>query len=196
MAGLDNLGSNDRGDKVTLSATAKKLVEIAGYLISEAGKNLDKKGNVATGGLRDKIYAEDIEVNGMKMSIDIMIPEYGMFVDQGVKGVEGGTGKYQFRSKRPSIGMKNAIKAWLRLRGRRDTKYKAISKTESKDKKIARMRKATDTTESLAWAVATSIKKKGIKPTKFFSNAVKSAEKTYKKEIAAGFKLDIINSLK
>ena len=42
-AQLDNLGSTDRGDKVTLSNSAQVLVKMADFLITEAQKNLDKK---------------------------------------------------------------------------------------------------------------------------------------------------------
>lgn len=195
-AQLDNLGSTDRGDKVTLSNSAQVLVKMADYLITEAQKNLDRKGSVATGELESSIKAKDIEIDGSKLSLDIELLDRYKFINDGVKGTEGGTGKYQFKTNRPSKGMQKSIKAWLRLRGRRAMKYKAISKTERKDQGIARTRAKADSQESLAWAVATSIKKNGIKPTKFFTNAVRATEKEFKKELAAGFRLDIIESLK
>ncbi len=194
-AGLDNLGNQDSGDRVTLSNSAQTLVRMAEFFINECDNNLNKNGSVATGNLRDSIQAKDIEIDGSKLSIDIEILDRYKFINDGVKGTQGGTGKYQFKTSKPNIGMKNAIKSWLRTRGRRAMKYKAISKTERKDQGIARTRAKADSQESLAWAVATSIKKKGIKPTKFFTNAVKATERQFKKEIAAGFRLDIIESL-
>lgn len=195
LAGLGNLGNNDRGDKVTLSASAQVLVDMSEFLINEAINNLNKKGTVATGDLESSISSKDIQIDGSRLSIDIELLDRYKFIDEGVKGVEGGTGKYQFKTKRPNLAMQKSIKAWLRLRGRRATKYKAISRTERKDQGIARTRAKADSQDSLAWAVATSIKKKGIKPTKFFTNAVKATQREFKKELAAGFKLDIINSL-
>lgn len=196
MAGLDNLGTNDRGDAVTLSATAQKLVELGGYLISEAQDNLNKSGSVATGDLDSSMKISDIDVSGKVIGLNIELLDRYRFIDLGVKGTEGGTGEYQFKTSKPSIGMQRAIKAWLRKRARRSTKYNPISKTERKDKKIARLRSKADSQDSLAWAVATNVKKNGIKPTKFFTKAVKATERKIKKELSEGFRVDIINSLK
>jgi hypothetical protein len=196
QARLGGLGNRDFGDDIKLNKTAQVLVDMAEYVITQAQKNLDKSGSVTSGQLADSMTARDIEINGSKMSIDVEILDRYDFLNSGVKGVESGTGKYSFKTKRPSIGMKNSIKSWLKTRGRRALKYKAISKTERKDKRIAKMRSEADTQEGLAWAVATSIKKKGIKATKFFTNAVKATERKFKKEIAAGFKLDIIDNIK
>lgn len=194
-AGLDFLGTNDRGDALPMNNTAATLVKMAGHLISEAQSNLNKSGAVAKGELESSLSATDIQADGSRMSIDILILDRYKFTDQGVNGVESKHGSpYSFKTKKPSLGMQRAIKSWLRTRGARAMKYKAISKTERKDKSIKRMKAKTDSQDSLAWAVATSVKKKGIKPTKFFTKAVKSTEKEFKKEIAAGFKLDIINS--
>lgn len=196
MAGLDNLGTNDRGDGVTLSSTAQKLVDMAGFLISEAQNNLNKSGSVATGDLDSSMKVSDIDVKGTVVGLNVELLDRYRFIDLGVKGTEGGAGEYQFKTSKPSFGMQKAIKAWLRKRARRSTKYKPISKTERRDKKIANLRAKADSQESLAWAVATNVKKYGIKPTMFFTKAVKATERKFKKEIAEGFKVDIINSLK
>lgn len=196
-ASLEELGSNDRGDKVTLGASAQVLVNMADYLITQAENNLNKSGAQATGELESSMSARDIEIDGSKMYLDIEILDRYRFTDEGVNGVENSQGsKYSFKTKRPSVGMKNSIKRWLRIRGNRAMKYKAISRTERRDQSINRLRKKTDSQESLAWAVSTSIKKKGIKKTKFFTNAVKATERQFRSEIARGFKIDIINSLK
>jgi len=196
-AKLDNLGSTDGGDKVQLSATAQVLVDMAGVLISEAQSNLNKAGAEATGELESSIKARDIDVNGSVMGIDIELLDRYKFTDEGVNGVEQSQGsQFSFKTIRPNIGMKNSIKKWLRIRGKRATKYKPISKTETKDRKIAAVRGKADSQEGLAWAVATSIKKKGIKKTKFFTNAVKETGRQFKDRLAQGFKIDIINSLK
>lgn len=196
-AGLDLLGSNDRGDAMPMNKTAETLVKMAGHLIGEAQNNLDKSGSTAKGELESSLHATDIQADGKRMSIDIMILDRYVFIDKGVNGVEHSQGSpYSFKTKKPSIGMKNSIKSWLRRRGARAMKYTAISKTERKDQGIKRMKTKADSQDGLAWAVATSVKKKGIRATKFFTKAVKSTEKEFKKEIAAGFKLDIINAFK
>lgn len=196
LANLENLGSNDRGDKITLKNTALKLVEIAESVVTKAQVNLNKDGSNATGKGEDSIHAEDIEVDGSKMGIDIVYLDRLKFINDGVKGTEGGKGKYQFKTKWPNKKMALEILKWLRVRGKRAIKYKAISKTERKDQSLKRKTAKSDDLKGLAYAVATSIKKKGIKPTHFFTKAIKDTAKDFKKEIAAGFKLDIIESLK
>jgi len=196
-AGLDFLGTNDRGDAMPMNNTAATLVKMAGHLISEAQSNLNKSGAVAKGELESSLHATDIQADGSRMTIDVMILDRYAFTDKGVNGLEQSHGSpFAFKTKKPSLGMQRSIKSWLRTRGKRAMKYKAISKTERKDQGIKRMKTKADSQDSLAWAVATSIKKKGIKPTNFFTKAVKSTEKEFKKELAAGFKLDIINAFK
>jgi hypothetical protein len=196
MAGLDNLGSNDKGDQVTFAATAQKLVDMAEYLITEAQQNLQKSGAVASGELESSISARDIVVDGTKLSIDIELLDRYVFTDEGVNGLERNVGsRFSFKTKRPGYAMQKAIKAWMRLRGRRAVKYTAISKVEKKDKRIKKMKDDAKSQNSLAFAVATNIKKRGIKPTKFFSKAVKATRTKFEKEIAAGYRIDIINSL-
>jgi len=196
-AGLDGLGSSDRGDKLPLNNLADTMVRMAESIISEAQKNLNRAGAEATGELEASMKAENIEIDGSRMTLDIVLLDRYKFINEGVNGVEKSQGsQYSFKTIRPSIGMKNSIKAWIRKRGKRAMKYKAISKTERKDQKIKRMRSGADSQDGLAWAVSTSVKKKGIKKTKFFTKAIKTTEAKFKKEIAAGFKLDIIESFK
>jgi alanyl-tRNA synthetase len=169
---------------------------MAGYLISEAQNNLNNDGTNTTGDLESSMSISDLDISGQLMSVDVLILDRYKFINDGVKGVEGGTGKYQFKTIRPTVEMVRSIKSWLRKRGARATKYKAISRTERKDKRIKKMKTEAESQTSLAWAVATSVKKKGIKPTKFFTKAVRATEKKFREEMAKGIKLDIIESFK
>lgn len=196
-AGLDFLGTNDRGDALPMNNTAATLVKMAGHLISEAQSNLNKSGAVAKGELESSLSATDIQADGSRMSIDILILDRYKFTDQGVNGVERSHGSpYSFKTKYPNKKMATSLLKWMRVRGRRAMKYKAISKTERKDQSIKRKTTKSDDLKSLAYATAASIKKNGIKKTLFWTKAIKATEKEFKNEIAAGFKLDIINSFK
>lgn len=196
LARLDLEGTTDRGDSIQLSNTARVLVDMAAYLISEAQNNLNNDGTNTTGDLESSMSISDLDISGQRMSVDVLILDRYKFINDGVKGVEGGTGKYQFKTIRPTVEMVRSIKSWLRKRGARATKYKAISRTERKDKRIKKMKTEAESQTSLAWAVATSVKKKGIKPTKFFTKAVRATEKKFREEMANGIKLDIIESFK
>ena len=178
-----------------LGNSAKALVELSAFLIETATSNLDKNGNTATGNTASSMKARDIIVNGSQFELDIEIASTYKFLDQGVRGVESGTGKYKFKTKYPSAKMAKAIRAWLRVR-KVATKYKAISKNERKNQRIKKLVKSKDgLLTGLSYAIATNIKKKGIKPTKFFSKAIEATKKEQKRVYANAFKLDIIESL-
>ena len=190
---LDGLGSNDRGDKVQFNNVGAALVELADFLITEARGNMDKKGNTATGGTASSMKAGPLQTNASRLQVDISINSNYKFLDQGVKGVEGGTGKFSFKSKYPSKKMALAILKWVKVR-RVATKYKAISATEKKNQRIKNISAKADSQKSLAYAIATNIKKKGIKPTKFFTKAIEATKKEQKKRFAEALKLDIIET--
>ena len=190
---LDGLGTKDRGDKVEFNNVGAALVELADFLITEARGNMDKNGNTATGQTASSMKAGPLQTNASKLQVDISIDSTYKFLDQGVKGVEGGTGKYQFKTKYPNKKMALAILKWVRKRGIA-TKYKAISKTERKNQRIKRMIKKSDNLKGLAYAISTNIKKKGIKPTKFFTKAIEATKKEQKKRFAEALKLDIIET--
>jgi hypothetical protein len=195
---LDSLGSSDRGDSLSLSNSAAKMVEMAEFLISEAQENLSKDGSVSTGELESSIHAENIEVDGSKLSLDIVLLDRYKFIDEGVNGVKQKQpgAKMSFRTIHPSKKMVLSVLKWIR-RGRNASLSirKPKSKTEEKNLGLRKAVKGSDRLKSLAYAVSTNIKKKGIKRTKFFTNAVKKTETQYSQEIAEGFKLDIIESL-
>lgn len=191
---LDGLGSDDRGEKVKLNHTASALVELADFLITTARENMDRKGNTATGFTSTSMKAGPIQTNTSKLQVDVEIASTYKFLDQGVKGTEGGRGKYQFKTKYPGKKMALALLRWVKVR-RVATKYKAISANEKKNQRIKKLSKKADSQKSLAYAIATNIKKKGIKPTMFFSDAVKETIKHQKKVLADSVKLDIIEML-
>ncbi len=191
---LNSIGSTDRGDNLVLGNSAAALVQLAGFLIGEATDNLDKGGNVATGDTASSMKARDIVVNGTNLSLDIEIKSTYKFLNDGVRGVDGGQGKYKFKTKRAGKKMALAILKWIKRR-RIATKYKAVSANEKKNQQIKKLSSSAESQKSLAYAVASSIKKKGIKPTHFFSKAIEATRAEQKKVYAQAFKLDIIESL-
>lgn len=197
---LGGIGSDDRGDRVSLNNVAKSLIELGEFLITKARTNMDRGGHVASGNTSKSMNIENLQTNSTKMSLDVVIDSKYKFLNDGVKGVESGQGKYSFKSKYPNAKMAKAIREWLRKR-KVVTKYKAISKTEAKNKKIEKLVKSADgKLTGLSYAISTNIKKHGIKPTYFFSgksySAVEATKKEQKKRFAQAFKLDIIENLK
>ena len=84
-----------------------------------------------------------------------------------------------------------SIKKWI-SRGKKSTrsvkKYKAAGKNELKNKSISEI--------DSAYAVARSVKQKGIKKTGFLDKAITSARKKIKGRLGKALKIDIINSIK
>lgn len=192
---LGTIGTNDKEDILAGGNSFNAMIELAGFLIGEASDNLDKNGNVATGETASSMRALDIALVGTQYELPIEIASTYKFLDKGVRGVEGGKGLYAFKNKFVSAKMASAIKKWLRVR-KVVTKYKAISKTERKNKRIAAIVKSKDgLLTGLSYAIAMNIKKRGIKPTGFFSKAIVATRKEQKEKYAKAFKLDIIESL-
>lgn len=192
---LNYTGDYDRGDKVQFNNVSAALVELADYLIVRARANLKKGGHVASGNTANSMKAGPLQTNGTRLQVDISLDANYKFIDQGVKGVNGGWGKYKFKHIYPGKKMVQAIGGWLRVRGIA-TKYKAIVKDERKNQGIKRMTagKTGKQKLALAYAIATNIKKKGIKPTYFFEDAIEETKKYRKRILAEAIKLDIIET--
>jgi hypothetical protein len=142
------------------------------------------------------MVSKDIVTNGTKMELDIELKSYYKFLDRGVKGTEGGAGEFSFKNNHPSKKMRKSIGEWIRRRGMRSRgyakKYRPYGQVETKDTSTG----STDPQDSMIWAMATSIKKKGIKPTKFFSNAIAKGRRETKKILGDALRIDIIESIK
>lgn len=199
MAGLDNIGSTDAGDGVTLSSSAAKLIRIADVFIQDYKRRMQRSGNVDMGEGGDLIYAADIDIEGANMSLDIMIPEYLLFQSYGVNGTNVNHGsEFSYRDKMPPLA---PLLKWARRRANRSDKYSSIQRQRNKrgmdkDRALRKRIDDADNYRSLAFAIAKGIQKNGIKPTNDLQNAGKTIERVFKKELSEGFKLDIINSLK
>lgn len=206
---LGTIGTVDRGEAFPLNDTAKKLVELASHLIQTASNNMDRKENVASGGTIASMKIVNLDLSGERKSLDIQILSTYKFLDEGVRGVNGGTGKYQFKNLHVSRKMAAAILKWLRRRSKRASTYPSTygaygtklkgggrGKIEQKDLRIRKQVQGAEDYKRLAYAVSTAIKAKGIRPTKFFTNAIRDTEKIAKRKIGEGFKIDIIEVIK
>lgn len=198
-AQLDSLGNKDAGDKVLLSNTAQVLLDMGGVFVKEYLRRMQRSGNVDTGNGGDLVHISEIEIEGRAMSLDIMVPEYLLYQSFGVNGTEKHRGSvYSYGLKMPPVA---PILAWARRRANRADKYSSIQRSKNKkgmdkDRKLKSIVKQSNNYKSLAFAIAKNIQKKGIEATKDLQNTGVTIERIFKKEIAQGFKLDIINNLK
>lgn len=188
---FDNVGSTKGG--LQPEETLAALIRSAGFLAGQAITNLNKSDRVATGALSDSIKVLDPRVvNGVNVIVDVEALFYYQFVDGGVKGTKRGAGKFSFKNDKPGRTMVNALRKWIIREGLK-------AKTKTGGKPITgreRFRKSiTETSNSVAYAIARSIKQKGLKRTNFFDKAVRSTESKISEELSKGFKIDIINAI-
>lgn len=195
---ISNALSTEGKEALQPRNTLSVLYQLAGGLVDMAQKNLARSGKVATGSLSESIKVLNPEVVGKTIKIDIELLSYYKFIDAGVKGTKSGSSSkgYSYKDKMPPV---NIIRKWLikeGLAGEVDRKYKKLKlDTKVASRRDTFRKSITETSNSVAFAMARSIKMKGLKRTNFFSKAVASTERKAKQQLAAGFKIDIINAI-
>jgi hypothetical protein len=151
----------------------KDLIGLAATIIAKAAENLDKKNRIASGALTSSMKITEPKIEGSKVSCEITLLDYWKFVDKGVKGTKGGASKegYSFKSDMPSKKMVTAIQGWLTEARGKATSVKRSYKAEKKSLSES----------ATAFAVARSIKMKGLKSSNFLTDAVKEGRRESKK---------------
>ena len=195
---LDLLGE-DYGNYqfLKLSAVTDSLVYLAAMYVEIATQNLEKTDAIGAGALSKSIIAMPVQILGTVYSISISLNDYYKFVDKGVKGWQnekGGDSPYQFKDYKgggkKSSKMIDAIRQWVISQSLQSRVIKhPITKREKFQKSI------TDTSWQTAFIISRSIKKKGLRPTHFWSDTEKSVLQIAEEEFKAAIKLDIINSI-
>lgn len=167
-----------------LDKKVKKILDNFGNGVVKTAKNNLSKKKKDTGELFKKIRHE--VKNG---ELVFIMPEYGLFVDAGVKGV-GGTkksgekwkvkkvtnNKYKYRSKKPPV---NVFETWI-LR-------KKIAPRNAKGQFTSR--------KSMKFAIANSVYHTGIETTDFFQNAFYDRIDTLVDNLEVGIEQLILDSI-
>jgi hypothetical protein len=182
---LDKLG-NDRTDYAGLNElpTTKQIIILsAASFIEKVKENLQKQGKVVTGKLEDGITQGDLieDKGGIEIDLGYLESDYASkyydYVNKGVSGYASGkpNSPYGFKSLKVSKDMVKSLLQWYRKRGnaaRREDQVKKLSSTQRKNKRLKKQVDAAKDLKSLAYATAVSIKKKGIRKSAFFDDAV------------------------
>ena len=164
---------------------AKEALRAFGkYVVQQSRSRLtkDKKNN--TKGLYESLGYDVYDGEGI-VGIELYMEEYGIYIDQGVKGanpslVKNGKQKapnsdYKFKNKRPPM---SPLKKWAKQR-----------KIRLRDEK-GRFKKGNYNT--IAFILQRSIYAQGIKPTFFFTKPFERAFKRFPKNILDAWENDII----
>ena len=125
-------------------------------VIKLAKQNLANSKAIASNDLSQSIQFAPIALTEKSFVVGIEANGYWKFVDLGVKGANSSSrapnSPFQYRNKRPPL---RPIQEWIA--------FKSIA-LEGRDKKAAN--------RSLAINIANKIRREGLRPTKFMSNAV------------------------
>ena len=186
---LDRVGTDiNEFEKATagLKGLEYYLTLSAVNFILKVQENLNNEGKVDTGALINQIDKTSVITSGNELNISIGYPKdsdaakYYDFVNKGVKGYKSGTpnSPYSFKSNKPNPNKEMVfnIAKWLRRNasiGRRQDEKAIITQGQRKRKSLTKMVDENKRFKSLAFAVAKSIKQKGIKKSGFFDDAIK-----------------------
>jgi|TARA_R100000781_G_scaffold61228_1_gene39105 hypothetical protein len=161
---------------MNLERTEKLLNDFAERVIELAQKNLSSKGK--SGNLSKTLsYHLKLHKSGA-LDMDFLSAGYGTFVDKGVSGTERKYNTpYAYKTKQPPS---SALDKWVVRKGLTGTR-------DSKGRFVPR--------KSITFLIARSIKRYGIKPTNFFTNAFEEAFKDLPDDFTRKYGEDVIKFL-
>lgn len=186
------LGTNE----VSLPEVEMILLKYAGLVASRAVKNLNEpkknspEGSNASGALESSIKISPVKFMGGIYTIEVSMLDYFEIVDQGRRP----------DSKRPPV---SNIRQWIidkqiRLKDGGTTKngYKREGTLISQSKKKVKLgNRKVSLLDATAYKMASSIGKKGIKPTYFLTNAIDSIREDLYKDLSKALKRDISRNI-
>ena len=169
---LNTLGE-ERMKEGEFPLVERLLKDFGGDFITTAQKNLKANGSIASGAIND--IRLQFTKFGTSYTISLGYPKsepaskYWDFVNKGVKGTKNvkadSKTPYKFNPSKKSIPI-SAVQGWLGYNKLKTTSVKPY-------RKLGVESKAIDSKKSLAYVIARSIHRKGIKSTHYFDNAQK-----------------------
>jgi hypothetical protein len=159
--------------------TQEALNKFAKYVVSQSKANLTRQKRNASGNLRNSLDY-DLTVSKNSFSLEFIMTEYGMFVDEGVRGSkstypESRDSRFQYTGRFKTIPTA-ALDKWVirkGIKGVRDEKGRFIKR------------------DSLKYVIAKSIYEKGIRASMFFTKPFEKAFLNLPQEVIDAYALDI-----
>ena len=145
-------------------------------IVENLKKNLEKSGANASQSLWQSI-APIVKVFGEKYTMTISAEDYWKFVDMGIKGrdstfPESAASPFKFKNKMPPVSAFSGATGWIAMKGiplREQIKMNISQKTyKPRKKKLSDIVKRKNL--SVAWGIAKTIQKKGVRGTHFVSD--------------------------
>lgn len=193
---LESIGQDKTGGApVKLAEVEQSLRDLAVLFKTTAEHELDVKNAIDTNQLAESIQFDEVEFMGGVYSIDISVLDYYKFVNKGVKGLNNGINGAQSPFSFKNIGVSKAfmisIRKWV-IRHALKARVKP-----AKTHPLGAEKKAVfkDTSNAMAYAIATSIKKKGLKATNFWDKAEQTTQEQVEKTLGNAFAISIVNEI-
>jgi len=194
-SGFIDLNTLDAGDyqAIDLSDIKNTLVAIAGAYVGLIHENATSRDVNSSGDMIENIKPTDVTTTETGYSIGITAPDYATYQDEGVNGWKVNRGsRFQFKTKgtREGSAMYNSLKEWVNREGQSARNVKVgVTRRERRGMKMQSLETKT------ILAAAAGIKRFGIKPTHFWSDATKEINAYIETELGIATKIDIINNL-
>ena len=189
------LASESRADytPIKFADTQNTLLQLAGTYIELINEEIENKDVASSGFMQSNIKPTNLTKNEETLSIGINAPLYASYVDEGVNGwaVDRGS-RFKFRTKgvNPKGDMVKSLKSYIEREGLSARNVKvSVTSRETKGKTML------DASTKAAVQMAYMIKRQGIKPRHFWSDATKRFLPIAERELGIAVKIDIINNL-
>ena len=139
-------------------------------IVDDLVKSLYDVDRVASGATAQSIGSlntNPVMVTGGGFKIQISMPPYYQFIDEGVSGAKynKGISRFKYTDKMPPI---SAIRKFMLNRGITEPRGSNTNSGSKRDAEAIR--------NGIAFAIARSIYEKGLKPTYFYSNVINDQE--------------------
>lgn len=191
---IDLLGEDTANfEPVKLNDVNNTIVQLAAKYIDIVADKINEKDVVSSGRMADEMQPTMLEFDGKTYRIGITAPEYSSYQDEGVNGwaVDRGS-RFSFRTRGvdPEGDMVKSVKQWIQREGASARNVtKAVTARERKGQAMP------DPTTRAAVRASYFIKKKGIKPRRFWKEATDEFLVEMENELGIALKIDIINCI-
>ena len=191
---IDLLGEDTQNfEKVQLSDVNNTIVQLAAKYIDIVADKINEKDVVSSGNMADSMQPTMLEFDGKTYRIGITAPEYSTYQDEGVNGwaVDRGS-RFNFvtRGVDPDGEMVKSVKQWIQREGASARNVsRAVTSRERKGQSMP------DPTTRAAVRASYFIKKKGIRPRRFWKEATDEFLVEMENELGIALKIDIINNI-
>lgn len=185
---LNDIGSNE----IPFETTTSVLEQIGKFFVENLGKRINQKQVVASGKLLSETTFRIINDD----TLQIIMPDYFDYVNEGVKGVKSSknapNSPYQFKNYGMSDAGRKSIKVYIQ-----SGKAKVETVRASKDKAlgIGREKKHLSLIDLQTNKLIFLIKRQGIKHTGYFDLALQDTLKDIEDALAQAVANDIVVSL-